>query len=86
MTRCLQYTSIRFDRRVHCTFFVFFPPIPILFSLHANLDQRLPEDEKAAETLEDSSCLVLQKRFRGIVGRAYAAWYKGSIVQASLLL
>ena len=46
-----------------------------------NLQQRLPEDDKVAETLEDSSCLLLQKRFRGNVGRAYAAWYKGSIQQ-----
>ncbi|CAM9617438.1 unnamed protein product [Ectocarpus fasciculatus] len=46
--------------------------------------QRLPEDEKVAESLEESSCLLLQKRIRGNTGRKYAAWYKAHIHQASL--
>lgn len=58
----------------------------LLPCLLANVGQRLPEDEEVAETLEDSSCIRLQKRIRGNVGRAYAAWYKGSIQQVSIRL
>ncbi|CAM9539516.1 unnamed protein product [Ectocarpus sp. 12 AP-2014] len=46
--------------------------------------QRLPEDEKVAESLEETSCLLVQKRIRGNTGRKYAAWYKAHIQQASL--
>lgn len=41
--------------------------------------QRLPEDDAVAETLEDSSCLLIQKRIRGNAGRKYAAWYKRKV-------
>lgn len=47
--------------------------------------QRLPEDETMAERFEDSSSLLVQKRFRGNVGRTYAAWYKGNIQQVRCL-
>ncbi|CAM9445830.1 unnamed protein product, partial [Ectocarpus sp. 13 AM-2016] len=50
----------------------------------ADGQQRLPEDEKVAESLEESSCLLVQKRIRGNTGRKYAAWYKAHIQQASL--
>lgn len=78
---------IRIDR--YCTlcalhFFIFSVTLPLLPFHPAKPDQRLPEDDKVAETLEDSSCLLLQKRVRGNVGRAYVAWYKGNIQQASL--
>lgn len=62
-------------------FFDIHQAIHLVPALLAKTIQRLPEDEKVAETLEDSSCLKLQKRFRGNVGRAYAAWYKRSILQ-----
>ncbi|CAM9094247.1 unnamed protein product [Laminaria digitata] len=45
--------------------------------------QSLPQDEATAETLEDASCLLVQKRFRGNVDRKYAAWYKSHIHQAA---
>ncbi|CAB1096739.1 unnamed protein product [Ectocarpus sp. CCAP 1310/34] len=35
--------------------------------------QRLPEDEKVAESLEESFCLLVQKRIRGNTGRKYAS-------------
>ena len=49
------------------------------------MKQRLPEDEAVAQTLEDSSCLLIQKRIRGNAGRKYAAWYKRKIQEVRLV-